>query len=150
MNDSKANKVTLGITPYLFFGGRCQEALDFYRTAVAAEVERVLRFDESPEPIPAGMLQPDFEHKVMHSAFRINGSLILASDGMGTSDKSAFKGFSLTLSVATEAEADRAFNALADGGSVQMALGKTFWSPRYGMLVDRFGVHWMVMVPASM
>ena len=136
-----------GIQPYLFFGGRCQEALDFYQSALGAQVEMVLRFDQSPDPVPEGMLQPGFEHKVMHSSFRVRGTQVLASDGCD--DKSGFKGFSLALSVPTEADADSAFNALAEGGKVQMALGKTFWSPRYGMLEDRFGVQWMVMVPGQ-
>jgi PhnB protein len=135
------------IQPYLFFAGRCQEALDFYKAAVGAQVDMVMRYDESPAPIPAGMLQPGFEKKIMHSSFRIGDNTIMASDGRN--DDAGFKGFSLALSVATEAEADHAFAALARGGRVDMALGKTFWSPRYGMLTDRFGIQWMVMVPAD-
>lgn len=135
------------ITPYLFFGGRCQEALDFYMDAVGAKVGMVMRFDESPDPVPEGMLEPGFEHKIMHSDFRIGDSTILASDGCN--EDAGFKGFSLAISVPTEAEADRVFDALASGGKVTMALGKTFWSPRYGMLTDRFGVDWMVMVPGA-
>lgn len=134
------------VQPYLFFGGRCEEALDFYRTALGAQVEMLMRFNESPQPAPPGMLQPGFENKVMHSSFRIGSTTVMASDGCD--DKSSFSGFSLTLSVPTEAEADRAFAALADGGKVGMPLSKTFWSPRYGMLTDRFGISWMVMVPA--
>jgi len=135
------------IQPYLFFGGRCQEALDFYRTALGAQVETVMHFNESPDPVPSGMLQPGFENKVMHAAFRISGTTILASDGCD--DKSSFSGFSLALSASTEAEVDRMFAALSDGGHVQMPLAKTFWSARYGMLTDRFGINWMVMVPAD-
>lgn len=141
----KDDATSTGVQPYLFFGGRCQEALDFYTTAAGATVDMVMRFDESPDPVPEGMLQPGFENKVMHSAFRIGSSLIMASDGC--SEDSGFKGFSLALSVETEADADRIFNALAEGGQVQMPLGPTFWSPRYGQLTDRFGVAWMVMVP---
>ena len=136
-----------GVTPYLFFGGRCQEALDFYRTAIGAQVGMVMRFDQSPDGVPAGMLQPGFEKKVMHSSFTVHGSTILASDG--ANDKSHFSGFSLALSVPTADEADRLFAALADGGTVIMPIGKTFFSPRYGMLNDRFGVAWMVMVPGE-
>jgi PhnB protein len=136
------------IQPYLFFGGRCQEAIDFYKTAVGAQVDMLMRFSDSPEPMPPGMLAPGFEGKVMHSAFRVGGSTILASDGCNEDD-GVKKGFSLALSVPTEAEADRAFDALADGGAVQMPLSKTFWSPRYGMVKDRFGVNWMVMVPGA-
>jgi PhnB protein len=136
------------ITPYLFFGGRCQEALDFYKAAVGAQVGTVMRFDQSPDPMPEGMLQAGFEHKVMHSDFRIGDSTIMASDGCSEAD-TGFKAFSLALTVPDEASADRAFNALAEGGKVTMALAKTFWSPRYGMLTDRFGVDWMVMVPGE-
>lgn len=134
------------VQPYLFFGGRCEEALDFYRTALGAQVEMLMRFSESPEPVPPGMLQPGFENKVMHSSFRIGATTIMASDGCD--DKSGFSGFSLTLSVPTKADADRVFAALADGGKITMPLARTFWSPRYGMLTDRFGISWMVMVPA--
>ncbi|WP_020562275.1 VOC family protein [Methylosarcina fibrata] len=132
------------VQPYLTFGGRCQEALEFYRTALGAQVEMVMRFKDSPEPPPPGVLQPGFENKVMHSSFRIGNTTIMASDGC--QEGSAFSGFALSLTVPTEAEADRAFAALADGGQVKMPLAKTFWSPRFGMLTDRFGVDWMVIV----
>ncbi len=135
------------IQPYLFFGGRCQEALDFYRSNLGAEVEMVMHFNESPDPVPPGMLQPGFESKVMHAAFRIGDTTMLASDGCD--DKSSFSGFSLALSAPTESEVDRIFAALSDGGQVQMPMGKTFWSARYGMLTDRFGIGWMVMVTAD-
>lgn len=133
------------ITPYLFFGGRCDEALAFYRTALGAEVEMLMRFDESPEPVPPGMLQPGFEKKVMHASFRVRGVPLMAADGCD--DRSKSDGVWLALTVPTEAEARHAFDALADGGNVQMPLTKTFWSPCYGMVTDRFGIAWMVMVP---
>lgn len=132
---------------HLFFGGRCEEALAFYRTALGAEVSMLMLHKDSPEPPPPGMLQPGFENKVMHSEFRIADSTLMASDGCGEGE--SFSGFSLSLSVTTEAEADRLFAALADGGQVQMPLGKTFWSPRFGMLTDRFGISWMVNVEAD-
>ncbi len=132
------------ITPYLFFAGRCEEALEFYRTALGAEVEMLMRFGESPEPPPPGMLQAGFEDKVMHASFRVRGVPLMASDGCD--DKATFDGFRLALTVPTEADAGKAFDALADGGSVQMPLAKTFWSPCYGMVTDRFSVGWMVMV----
>jgi PhnB protein len=135
------------IQPYLFFGGRCEEALDFYRIALGAEIEMLLHFKDSPEPVPAGMLQPGFENKVMHASFRVAGNILMASDGCNES--SSFSGFSLVLSVASEAEANRVFDLLADGGEVRMPLAKTFWSPRYGTLTDRFGIGWMVMVPPN-
>jgi PhnB protein len=132
------------VQPYLFFGGRCEEALEFYRAAIGAEVEMVMLHKDSPEAPPPGMLQPGFENKVMHASFRIGGTKIMASDGC--QEGASFSGFSLSLSVPTEAEADRAFAALAEGGQVQMPLTETFWSPRFGMLADRFGIGWMVSV----
>ena len=132
------------ITPYLFLGGRCEEAIAFYKEALGAEVEMLMRFDESPEPPPPGMLQEGFETKVMHASIRVRGIRIMMSDGCD--DASTFDGFRLALAVPTEEDAHRAFDALADGGGVQMPLGKTFWSPCYGMLTDRFGLGWMVMV----
>lgn len=132
------------IQPYLMFGGRCEEALEFYRSALGAQVDMLMRFSESPDPTPPGMLPPGFENKVMHASFRIAGNVIMASDGCEVGTQ--FKGFSLSISVATEAEADRYFTALSDGGQVQMPLTKTFWSPRFGMLTDRFGIAWMINV----
>ncbi|UJP02033.1 MAG: VOC family protein [Nitrosomonas sp.] len=135
------------IQPYLMFGGRCEEALEFYRSALGAQVDMLLRFSESPDPTPPGMLPPGFENKVMHASFRIAGNVIMASDGCEVGAQ--FKGFSLSISVATETEADRYFAALSDGGQVQMPLTKTFWSPRFGMLTDRFGIAWMINVTGA-
>ena len=134
------------IQPYLFFGGRCEEALEFYRLALGAQVDMMMRYKDSPEPLPPGMLAPGFENKVMHTTFRIGGTTLMASDGC--EEGSSFDGFSLSLAVPTEAEADRAFAALAKEGQIKMPLGKTFWSPRFGMLTDRFGLGWMVSVEA--
>jgi len=133
------------VQPYLFFDGRCEEAITFYRKTVGAEVIMLMRFKESPEPHQPGMLPPGAENKVMHAAFRVGDSTVLASDGrcMG---KPNFQGFALSLTVANEAEAERVFKALSDGGQVQMAMTKTFFSPRFGMVADRFGVAWMVYV----
>jgi len=135
------------VEPYLFFDGRCDEAIEFYRKALDAEVGMLLRFKDSPEPPPPGCAPPD-SNKVMHASFRIGGTQIMASDGRNTG-KPHFEGFALSLTVATEAEADRRFAALADGGKVQMPLAKTFFSPRFGMVADRFGVMWMVIVRAA-
>lgn len=132
------------VTPYLFFGGRCEEAISFYRTAIGAQQEFLMRYSESPEPMPPGMLQPGFEQKVMHASFRIGNQVVMASDGCGPGAK--FEGFSLALTYATPAEATRVFQALSAGGQVTMPLEKTFWSPLYGMLTDKFGIAWMVMV----
>lgn len=132
------------IQPYLMFGGRCEEALEFYRNALGAQIDMLMRFSESPDPTPPGMLPPDFENKIMHASFRIGDNVLMASDGCEVGAQ--FKGFSLSIAVATEAQADHFFNALSDGGQVQMPLTKTFWSPRFGMLTDRFGIAWMINV----
>ena len=137
------------VQPYLFFDGKCEEALDFYKSALGAKVEMMMRFKDSPEPVPAGMCAPGSENKVMHAAFHIGNSLVMASDGMA-GGKPEFKGFSLSVNAANEAEADRMFGALGKGGKVVMPLGKTFYSPRFGMVTDKFGVGWMVIVPQAM
>jgi PhnB protein len=141
------SKTSQIVQPYLFFNGNCEEAVEFYRKALGAEVLFKMRFSESPEPHPPGMVPPGFEKKIMHTSFRIGETTVMASDGCAN-EKPKFEGFSLSLSVRTEAEADRAFAALTEGGQVQMPLTKTFWSPRFGMLTDRFGVGWMVGVMA--
>ena len=133
------------VQPYLFFDGRADEALEFYRKALGAKVEMLMRHKESPEPPPPGMLPPGCENKVMHACFRIGETAVMASDGK-CAGKPSFQGFSLSLTVPNEAEAERLFASLADGGQVHMALGKTFFSPRFGMVADRFGVSWMVYV----
>lgn len=132
------------VQSYLFFSGRCEEALEFYKSAIGAKVDMLMRFNESPEPPPPGMVPPGHENKVMHASFHVGETMIMASDGCG--ENHPFAGFSLSLGVATEAEADQYFNALAEGGKVDMPLEKTFWSPRYGMLTDKFGMSWMVSV----
>jgi PhnB protein len=135
------------VQPYLFFNGNCEQAVEFYRKALGAEVEMMMRYKDSPEPPQPGMVPPGFENKIMHTSFRIGDTTVMASDGCST-EKTSFDGFSLSLSVPNEAEADRAFQALAEGGQVRMPLSKTFWSPRFGMLEDRFGIGWMVSVTA--
>jgi PhnB protein len=130
------------VQPYLFFEGRCQEALEFYRKALGAEVTALMRYKDSPDQT---MVQPGSEDKVMHASFRIGDSTLMASDGH-CQGKPSFQGFSLSLTVANDAEAERMFNALADGGKVQMPLAKTFFSSRFGMVADRFGMGWMILV----
>jgi PhnB protein len=134
------------IEPYLFFGGRCEEALAFYSTSLGAKTNFMMRYSDSPEATPPGMLAEGFEHKVMHASFSIAGNTLMASDGCDAN--SSFSGFRLSLSLPTQAETERAFIALAEGGSVQMPLSKTFWSPSFGMLTDRFGLSWMITVEA--
>ncbi len=137
------------VQPYLFFDGRCEEAIEFYKKALGIKVEMLMRVKDSPDPAPPGMWPPGSENKVMHAAFHVGGSLVMASDGMAKGNPE-FKGFSLSLDAASEAEADRLFAALGQGGKVQMPLAKTFFSPRFGMLTDKFGVGWMVIVPQAM
>jgi PhnB protein len=133
------------VNPYVFYEGRCDEALEFYKKALGAEINMLIRYKDSPEPPPPGVVPPGWESKVMHATFTIGKSTLHASDGRGQG-KPAHQGFSLSLTVANPADADRCFNALVDQGSVQMPLCKTFFSPRFGMLTDRFGVAWMVYV----
>jgi PhnB protein len=133
------------VTPYLFFDGRCEEAIEFYKKSLGAEIEMLMRFNESPDPPPPGMVPPGSENKVMHAALRLGDSLIMASDGRAQG-KPKFEGFSLSINAKDEAEADRMFNALSAGGQVQMPLGKTFFAKRFGMVADKFGVGWMVIV----
>jgi PhnB protein len=132
------------VQPYLFFDGRCEEALDFYKRALGAEITALMRFSESPDPPPPGMVAPGSENKVMHASFRVGETEVMASDGRA-GGRPEFKGVSLSLSVPTEADADRLFGVLAEGGQVQMPIGRTFFSPRFGMVADRFGVSWMVV-----
>lgn len=128
------------VQPYLFFDGCGEAAVDFYRSALGAEVGMLMRYKEGPEPAPPGM-----EDKLMHASFRIGDSIVMAADDCA-GKQSGCSGFALSLTVADAAEADRVFVALADGGEVRMALAKTFWSPCFGMVADRFGVLWMVNV----
>ena len=132
------------VQPYVFFDGKCEEAIEFYKKALGAEVNLLMRFKDSPEPPPPGCGPVD-ANKVMHAQFQIGETVIMASDGRATGNPK-FEGFALSLSVKTEAEADKAFNALANGGKVEMPLAKTFFSARFGMVVDKFGVFWMVLV----
>jgi PhnB protein len=133
------------VQPYLNFDGRCEEALNFYRGALGAEVTMLLRFKDSPEPPQPGMVPPGAEEKVMHASFRIGDSTVLASDGHCAGQPN-FQGFFLSLTVPNDAEAKRLFAALADGGQVRMPLAKTFFSSNFGMVADRFGVGWMIYV----
>jgi PhnB protein len=140
-----AMPVAMHVQPYLFLEGRCEEAVEFYRRALGAEVTMLMRFKDSPDP---DMVTPGDANKVMHASLRIGETTVLASDGR-CAGRPSFQGFALSLTVPGETEADRLFAALADGGQVQMTLAKTFFSPRFGMVADRFGVSWMIFVAAS-
>lgn len=144
MSETKQNP-TMIVQPYLFFDGRCEEAVEFYRSALGAEVTMLMRYKDSPDPPPPGMVAPGSENKVMHTSFHIGETTVMASDGQ-CQGRPNFQGFSLSLTVPNEAEAERLFAALADGGQVQMPLTKTFFSSRFGMVADRFGVPWMIVV----
>lgn len=142
------------VEPYLFFEGRCEEALDFYRRALGAQVGMVMRYKDAPPEVSADRAcagadpngpKPTPE-MIMHAAFTVSGTQVLASDGMGSGTPN-FQGFSLALSPADAAEARRLFDALAEGGQVQAPLGPTFFSPAFGMVADRFGLLWVVAVP---
>ncbi len=133
------------VQPYLFFDGKCEEALDFYRKALDAKVVTLMRFKDNPEPPQPGMIPPGSENKVMHTSFRIGDTTLMASDGRNTGHPT-FQGVSLSLTASNDAEAERLFAALQDGGKVQMPMTKTFFSSRFGMVADRFGVSWMIIV----
>ncbi len=133
------------VQPYIFFDGRCDEALAFYKSALDAEVQMLMRFKDSPEPCGGDMGPPPPPDKVMHASIRVGDTTVMMSDGM-CQGKAAFAGISLSLTVEDDAQAHRLFSALSDGGQVQMPLGKTFFSSSFGMVADRFGVSWMVYV----
>ncbi len=133
------------VQPYLFFDGRCEEAIDFYRNKLGAEVNMMMRFKDAPQPQQSGMIPPGGENKVMHAALRIGDTAVLASDGRCLGNPS-FQGFALSLTAPSDADAERMFTALSDGGKVQMPLTKTFFSSNFGMVADRFGISWMVYV----
>ncbi len=133
------------IEPYLFFDGRAEEALAFYQKSLGAKVEMVMRFSESPDPIPDGRLPEGFENKIMHASFLIGVARVMVSDGAGMTGRK-FGGFALSLQFPSEAEARAAFEALAVGGQIDMPIGPTFWSACFGMITDRFGIQWMVTI----
>jgi len=130
------------VEPYLHFGGRCEEAIEFYKQAVGAEVTVKMRFKDCPDK---SMIQPGVEEKIMHANMRIGDSTVMISDGR-CQGSAAFEGFSLTVTVKNDAEAEKAFKALSDGVAVTMPLAKTFFSSKFGMLKDRFGVSWTLLV----
>ena len=132
------------VQPYLFFDGRTEEALDFYKKTLGVEVEMLMRYKDAPPEAKEGCA-PGTENKVMHSSFKLGDQRVMASDGYAKGNPE-FKGFSLSLATKDEAEAEKVFAALGDGGQVQQPLIKTFFSPKFGMVADKFGVGWMVLV----
>ena len=133
------------LQPYLFFNGRCEEALEFYRQALGAEISAVMHFKDAPQPHQPGMVPPGSENKVMHASFKVAGTTVMASDGRCEGNPN-FDGFSLSVTVPDVNDADKLFAALGTGGKVEMPLTQTFFSPKFGMVEDRFGVSWMVYV----
>jgi PhnB protein len=135
------------VNSYLFFDGRCEEAIEFYRKTINAELLMLMRFKDAPPEAKAQQGgAPINENKVMHARLRIGDSTILLSDGPCSGK---FDGFSLSLTVPSSADAERLFAALSAGGQVNMPMAKTFFSPAFGMLTDHFGVKWMVYVGTS-
>ena len=150
MNSATSNGAAT-IQPYLFFDGKCEEALDFYKQALGAQVSFLMRFKDAPQGGPQSegcVPAPENGNKVMHGEVRIGNTTLMVSDGE-CQGRAAFQGFSLSYIARDEAEANRVFSALGDGGQVQMPLGPTFFSSSFGMVADRFGVCWMVYVPPS-
>jgi PhnB protein len=133
------------IEPYLNFDGRCDEAIEFYKGALSAKVIRLVRFKDSPDKGPMGQFPPEIMEKVMHANLLVGDTSLLMSDGR-CGGQMKFSGVSLALTASTVAEADRMFAGLSDGGKVTMPQAKTFFSPRFGMVTDRFGIGWMVIV----
>ena len=138
----------MNVQPYLFFDGKCEEALEFYKSAIGAKVDMMMRFSEAPEKPPEGAMPAGSEKKIMHAAFKVGDTQIMASDGH-CAGKPSFQGFGLTLNAANDAEADKLFNAVGEGGQVQQPLTKTFFASRFGMVTDRFGVMWMVIAETN-
>jgi PhnB protein len=137
------------VNPYLSFEGRCEEAVEFYKKAVGAKMEFMMRYKEAPDKPPEGMVAPGSENKIMHCSFMIGDSRIMATDG-GCTGGGKFEGISLALSSKTAAETEKLFKGLSEGGQVQMPLGKTFFSPSFGMVQDKFGIGWMVVTEQPM
>ena len=137
----------MNVNPYLSFEGRCAEAIEFYKKALGAEVETLMHFKDMPAGACPGGVKPETANKVMHSQLHIGDSMIMATDGQ-CAGKANFSGISLSLRAKDDAQAAKAFNALSDGGQVTMPLGRTFFSSSFGMVTDRFGVPWMVVVMA--
>ncbi len=138
----------MNVQPYLSFEGRAQEAIDFYKSALDAKVDVIMHFKDAP-PEVLSQMSPQSRDKIMHAAFRIGDTQVMASDGQCTG-KSTFSGIALTLNATSNAEAEKMFNALAQGGGkVNMPMSETFFAHRFGMVADKFGVGWMVLNPKT-
>lgn len=136
---------TASINPYLNFNGRCEEAIEFYKKAIGIKVEMLMHFKDAPDQ---SMMTTGSENKVMHATLSLGDTKVMASDGR-CDGKDGFQGFNLSYNAPDPAAAEKAFKALSDGGQVHMPLEKTFFSPSFGMLVDKFGLMWMIYVPMN-
>ena len=129
------------LEPYLDLGGRCEEALNFYAKVFGGEITQLNRFEDAP----AGMgVDPNQKQKIMHATFVSPSLKFMASDGRGGSEPPKSGNVTLSLATSDLSEVERVFNALAEGGSVEMPLEDTFWGARFGMLTDAFGIRWML------
>ena len=135
----------MAVTPYLFFDGRCEEAIDFYKKTIGAEVGMMMRYKESPEPPQPGMVPPGSDNKIMHACITVSGAPVMCSDGRCQGNPK-FDGFAVSINPKDKAEAERMFKGLSDGGQPFMPLGETFFAKSFGMVKDRFGVHWMLII----
>lgn len=135
------------IEPYLFFRGRCAEAIEFYQKALGAEVVMSMRFRENPDE-NAPELPSDFGDRIMHASLKVGDATLMMSDGL-SKEPTNFEGFSVSLTARDAAECERWFTALRDGGKIEMPLGKTFFAEMFGGVIDRFGLSWMIIVPSE-
>jgi PhnB protein len=146
-----ATETALKVETYLFFNGRCEEAIEYYKRTLGAEVDMMMRYkDMPPEAAAQGKFPAEAKNKIMHVSFRIGETKLMAADNCCSDNKGGIEGFSLCIPAADEAQAKKVFNALAADGQVKMPLNKTFFSPAFGMLTDKFGIGWMIIVQQSM
>ncbi|MFI5093961.1 MAG: VOC family protein [Candidatus Acidiferrales bacterium] len=129
------------LNPYLLFNGQCEEAFKFYEKCLGGKIEMLSTFGDSPM---AKQVPPEWYGKVMHASLKLGDGMILMGSDPPPDNYQVPQGFSVSLSVKDPAETERIFNELAQDGKVTMPIQKTFWSPRFGMLVDRFGIPWIL------
>jgi PhnB protein len=128
----------------MHFNGCCEEALKFYGKVLGAEATFLMRYKDSPDPQSKACMAPGTEDKIMHANVKIRDTEIMMSDGQCLGELPKFDGVTLTLNVSA-AEADTIFNALSEGGKVQLPICETFFADKFGMVADKFNVPWMVL-----
>jgi PhnB protein len=131
----------MSLNPYLSFNGQCEEAFEFYAKALGGKVLSAFKYEGSPM---AGQLPSEWGGKIMHASLDLGNGMILMGADPPPGRYEAPRGFSVSISVKDVAESERIFGELEKGGTVHMPIQQTFWSARFGMLVDRFGIPWMV------